>query len=170
MSRLNQMLESRLKAAANDPRRAAAVQAAQRAAGAGGDSEAVLAAAETAMRDTFVKSGARPSERAIEEQAFLAAGLAMTRANVPLKDVPGTFDSPKHYFLSGFLSAKVANMADVILPRGLAEKIGFGASMAAGFFKEVLDMAVGSGFDKQDLEVDAMGARRPFETDTEERG
>lgn len=162
MSWLNDRIESRLRTLRQDPRLAPVIDQVKRQATAGTSSEALLATAAVAARDSFVREGRTPHADEIRERAFLAAAGASTEKQIQLADLPKGDDKTRHFFVSGFISLQVARFCDVVLPRSWANGLGYAASMAVGYLKEVADHFTGSGYNREDLVADRAGAASPF--------
>ncbi len=162
MSWLNETIESRLRTLRQDPRMAPVIDQVKAASQAGVTSDELLAKAAVAARDSFVREGRAPHADEIRERAFLAAAAAATEQRTSLADLPAGNDKTQHFFVSGWLSLQAARVADVILPRSLAQRVGYGVSMAVGYLKEVYDQFRGSGYNTEDLKADRAGARSPF--------
>lgn len=168
MSGINQRIENQLRAVQADPQARPIIDRVKAEAAKGADSRAVLDAAVIATVDEFKRQG-RPIEAdAVRERAFLAAAAAVTEAPFSLSDLPQGDDKAKHFFVSGFMSLRIADALDRVLPRGLSERLGAAGSFAVGFLKEVYDGVMtwktntGTGFSREDLAADAAGASRPF--------
>lgn len=163
MSRINDRIQSQLRAVRQDARLVPAIDAVKVAKQKPGATVTdVYAAALTASRDTYVKAGQSVSADAVRERALLLASVAAADSSASLADLPAGADKTRHAFLSGWLSLKIARAADVLLPRVIAEKVGMVGSFGLGLLKEVYDMAFATGFSREDLVADWAGARLPF--------
>lgn len=164
MSKINDILNSRIQSAGRDPITRAVANQVKAANLQGASSNDVLNVAVKATQDHFVKSGKpMPSANVIREKAFLGAAVATSEKPVELKDLPAGSDKTQHFFTSGVLSLTFANFADKLLPRSWAEKLGEKLSFGIGFGKEIYDKFFATGFNRDDLKADAAGAKRPFE-------
>lgn len=162
MSWLNDRIENRLRTLRQDPRMAVVIDQVKANAKPGVTSDELLAQAAIAARDSFAREGRAPHADEVRERAFLAAAVATTEQPTTLADLPAGNDKTQHFFMSGWLSLQIARVADVVLPRSLAQQVGYGLSMALGYAKEVYDQFVGSGYNTEDLKADRAGARSPF--------
>lgn len=160
MSRVNELIESRLKTVQRDPAARPIIERVQaEAAKPGATSATVLKAAVAIAQDSYRGKSADQ----IREKAFLAAAAAATEKPFTLGDLPEGEDKTKHFFVSGVLSLRIAEVADKVLPHGLAAKLGAWGSSAIGWGKEVYDALFATGYNKDDLKADFKGARAPFE-------
>lgn len=162
MSRINTMIENRLRAVREDARFRPIIDQVKAAATGTPHSDALLAVALTASRDQFTREGKTPDAYEVRERAFISAAAASTEQRFTLSDLAPGADKTQHFFTSGMISLKVAEVTDKLLPRVVAEKLGVGASVTIGFFKEVYDQFFATGFNKGDLSADVAGAKRPF--------
>lgn len=162
MSWINDQLESRLRTVRQDARMRPIIDQVKAAGQSGKRSDDLLAVAAKAARDSYVKEGKRPSADQVRERAFLAAAAAATEQPTTLTDIPKGDDKTQHFFVSGMISLKVAEVADKLLPRGLAEKLGVGVSVSLGWLKEVYDHFFATGYNTDDLKADVAGAKKPF--------
>lgn len=159
MSRINEMIESRLTSVRRDPAARPIIDKVKaEAAKSGATSESVLRAAVAIAKDTY--KGASADD--IREKAFLSAAAAAVEKPFTLKDLPEGEDKTKHFFVSGVLSLRIAEVADKVLPRGLSEKLGAWGSSFVGWGKEVYDGMFATGYNREDLKADFKGARTPF--------
>ncbi|MFP5501537.1 MAG: hypothetical protein ACLGIN_03540 [Candidatus Sericytochromatia bacterium] len=163
MSMINRKLESRIEAVRKDAHYRPIIDQVKAKAGTEATTDQVLKAAVCATRDQFKREGKTASDHTLREQAFLAATVASVEQPMTLSDLPEGEDKTKHFLASGFLSLTIAKWADKLLPRGLAEKVGVGASIGLGWAKEVYDKFFATGFSREDLQADIKGAKRPFE-------
>lgn len=163
MSSINNFLEGRFNAVRRDASYRPVIDKVKAEAKNGASSHDVLNVAMSATVDQFKRQGKKLDAHAVREAAFLAAAAASIEQPFEMKDMPAGDDKTKHFLTSGFLSVTVAKWADKVLPRGLAEKIGIGASAGLGWAKEVYDKFFGTGYNKDDLKADFAGAKRPFE-------
>ena len=170
MSGINNRIEQHLQAVRQDPLARPIIDRVKRAAASEQvSSGALLDVAVSATVDEFKRQGRPVDANAVREQAYLAAAAASTEQSMELSDLPAGDDKTKHFFVSGLLSIKIANVADKLLPRSWSEKLGAAASFAIGFGKEVYDgfntwrTKTGTGFNREDLQADAAGAKRPFD-------
>lgn len=163
MSWINDQIESRLRTVRKDARMRPIIDQVNATGQAqGASSDELLAVAARAARDSFVREGKRPSNDQIRERAFLAAAAAATEKPRVLRDIPPGTDKTQHFFVSGMISLKVAEVADKILPRRWAEQLGIGASVTLGWLKEVYDQFAATGYSREDLKADVAGAQKPF--------
>ncbi|MNS86539.1 lipoprotein [compost metagenome] len=163
MSGINNAIENRLKAVRQDARFRPAIDQVKAANRQGVTSNELLDVAVKATVDEYKASGRRIDADQVRQRAFLAAAAAAAETPIQLSDLPEGDDKTKHFFVSGLISIKVAEVADKLLPRGLAEKIGTGASIFMGWGKEVYDKFFATGYNRDDLKADVAGAKRPFE-------
>ncbi|MEB3198605.1 MAG: hypothetical protein VKP62_15515 [Candidatus Sericytochromatia bacterium] len=162
MSSLNHRLESQLKSVGQDPTlRPALAQVIKVKQTPGVTSVRVYEAALDAARDTFAVSTPHPD--LVRERALLIASAAAAETSVSLADLPAGADKSRHCFLSAYMSLKLARIADGVLPRALAERVGVWGSMGIGLLKELYDMVFATGFSRADLVADLAGARLPFQ-------
>lgn len=163
MSWINDQIESRLRTVRQDVRMRPIIDQVKRAGQAKGRSaDELLAVAARAARDSFVREGQTPRPEQVRERAFLAAAAAGAEQPMVLTGIPQGTDKTQHFFVSGVISLKVAEVADRLLPRGLAEKLGIGASVGLGWLKEVYDQFFATGYNRDDLKADVAGAQQPF--------
>jgi uncharacterized protein YfiM (DUF2279 family) len=163
VSWINDRLESRLRAVRQDVLMRPAIDAVKAAAGRPGvTGQALLDVSLAATRDSYERSIYGPAPDQLRERALLAAAAASAETGISLEGLPTGADKTRHYFLSGWISLQLARAADVLLPRGLAEHLGVGGSVAMGLLKEVHDVFFGTGFSREDLQADLAGARAPF--------
>lgn len=163
MSWINDQIESRLRTVRSDARMRPIIDQVKVAGQAPGRSaDEVLAVAATAARDSFVREGKPASAPEVRERAFLAAAAAATEQPMVLGGIPKGHDKTQHFFVSGMISLKVAEIADKLLPRVVAEKLGVGASVTVGWAKEIYDHFFASGYNAEDLAADVAGAKKPF--------
>jgi uncharacterized protein YfiM (DUF2279 family) len=162
MNWLNDRIDSHLRTLRQVPSMAPVIDQVKAAARGSVTSDALLAKAAVAARDSFVSEGRAPRADEIRERAFLAAAAAATEQRTTLTDLPPGDDKTKHFFVSGWLSLQAARVADIVLPRSLAQQVGYGFSMAMGYAKEIYDHFLGSGYNTEDLKADRAGARSPF--------
>ncbi len=163
MSWINDQIESRLRTVRQDVRlRPIIDQVKATGQKPGTSADALLAVAAVAARDSFVREGKRPTDDQIRARAFTAAAAAATEQPTVLAGIPQGQDKTQHFFVSGMISLKVAEVADKLLPRGLAEKVGIGVSISLGWLKEVYDQFFATGYSREDLQADVAGARKPF--------
>ena len=168
MSRINTMIENQLKTVRQDARFRPAIDQVKAANRKGVTSNELLDVAVKATVDEYKASGRKVKADEIRERAFLAAAAASTETSIQLADLPQGDDKTKHFFVSGVLSMKAADLADKLLPRSWAEKLGAGASIALGWVKEVYDAAFATGYNRDDLKADVAGAKRPFQVKVSE--
>ena len=122
--------------------------------------EALRSSALAASRDVFVRSG----RKADREQVALLAHLALAEASLrrPYQGggLPEGTDKAHHAWLSGTLSAWVAEQVSRVplMPGAWSRAAGVVAAMGAGVLKEVLDIG-GTGFNPKDIRADWIGAR-----------
>ena len=163
MSWINDQIESRLRAVRSDARLRPIIDQVKAAGQAPGRSaDEVLATAARASRDSFVREGKPATAAQVRERAFLAAAAASAEQPMVLGGIPQGTDKTQHFFVSGMISLKVAQVADTLLPRGLAETLGIGASIGLGWLKEVYDQFFATGYNREDLAADVAGAKKPF--------
>lgn len=164
MSKINDILNSRIKSAARDPLTRAVADRVKQSNLSGASSNDVLEVAVKATKDEYVKAGkAAPSADTLREKAFLGAAVAASEKPFSLKDLPEGSDKTQHFFTSGVLSLTFSKWADTLLPKSWANWVGEKASYALGFGKEIYDKFFATGFNRDDLKADAAGAKRPFE-------
>ena len=163
MSMINRKLESRFEAVRKDAHYRPIIDQVKAKAGTGASSDQLLKAAVCATRDQFKREGKTAGDHTLREQAFLAAAAASMEKPMTLSDLPEGEDKTKHFLTSGFLSLTIAKWADKVLPRGLAEKVGTAGSIALGWGKEVYDKFFATGYNREDLQADIAGAKRPFD-------
>lgn len=163
MSKINQLIESRFKAVRRDARHRPVIDAVKASVVPGMTSEQVLQVAVQATVDEFKRTGRPLQADAIREQALLDTAAASMEKRFALSDLPSGTDKTEHFMTSAFLSLKVAEAADKMMPRAWAEKLGFGASAALGWGKEVYDKFFATGYSREDLAADFAGARRPYQ-------
>lgn len=161
MSKINQILEGRFNAVRQDATYRPAIDRVKQAAKPGVTSDEILNVAVAATVDSFKRQGRKLDKNDVREAAFLAAAAASMEQPFELKDLPAGNDKTKHFLTSGFLSLKLADAADVLLPRRAAEWVGEKLTMGLGWAKEVYDMAFATGYNTDDLKADFAGARRP---------
>jgi hypothetical protein len=164
MSWINDRQEAKYKGLRNDPHYRPIVDAVRQVQRDGVSPDEVVAAAVRATRDQYVASGRRIDREDIRRDAFLAATAASIEAPYELSGLPAGQDKTKHYFWSGAFAAKVDQALDAlrIIPQGLRQKAAIGASVFVGWLKEVADVFT-TGYSREDLQADRMGAKRPFE-------
>lgn len=162
MSWINDQIETRLRTVRQDARMRPIIDQVKATGRAGCSADDVLAVAARAAYDSFVRAGERPSVERLRERAFLAAAAASAEQGIVLCDIPPGADKTQHFFVSGMISLKVAEIADKVLPRRAAERLGIGASVLVGWFKELHDQLFASGYNREDLQADVAGAKKPF--------
>lgn len=163
MSGINTTIENKLKTVRQDARYRSAIDQVKAASHKGVTSDELLTVAVKATVDEYKASGRRINNDEIRSRAFLAAAAAASETPIELSDLPAGSDKTKHFFVSGVISMKIAEVADKVLPRGISEKIGTGFSIALGWGKEVYDKFFATGFNRDDLKADVAGAKRPFQ-------
>lgn len=163
MSSINAKIENRLRAASEDARFRPVIDQVKAANKAGVTSDELLEVAVAATVDEFKRSGRALDQHDVRQEAFLAAAAASTETPIELADLPQGQDKTKHFFVSGLISLKATELADKLLPRGWAETLGTGASIAIGWAKEVYDALFATGYSREDLQADVAGAKRPHQ-------
>lgn len=164
MSKINDLLNSRIRTAARDPLTRAVADKVKASNLKGVSSQEVLDVAIQATQDQYVKSGKpAPSSDVIREKAFLGAAVAASEKPFEMKDLPEGSDKTQHFFTSGVLSLTFSKWADTLLPTSWANWLGEKASFALGFGKEIYDKFFATGFNRDDLKADLAGAKRPFQ-------
>lgn len=161
MGALNGSLESRLRQVAADPRQKPVVDVVRAVQHDGATSSEVLAVALKATRDSYVRSGRVLDSRAMRADAFLAAATASIEKPYQLEDAPGGVDKAMHFFVSGFMAAKIKEKL-AYLPAAWSDAIARTATLGIGFIKEITDIP-SSGFSRADLSADIAGASRALE-------
>lgn len=164
MSWINDRQEAKYKGLRNDPHYRPIIDAVRAVQADGVAPQAVVDAAVRATRDQYVASGRKIDREDIRRDAFLAATAACIEAPYALSGLPEGHDKTKHYFWSGAFAARVDQMLDTlrIVPEGIRQHAAYGAAMTVGWLKEVADIFT-SGFSREDLKADRLGAKSPFE-------
>ncbi|MEB3204950.1 MAG: hypothetical protein VKP57_09645 [Candidatus Sericytochromatia bacterium] len=163
MSRVNDRLEHWVLGRTRVPARAEVVKKLEDRVAAGLDMRTLRAEANLHVRDAFQRSGRRPDAERIAFEANLALAAVSLRQPFVTPELPGGTDKTTHAFLSGTLTAWLADRLDRVplMPVRVARGLGAGLSAAAGVVKEVLDIG-GTGFSRSDLQANMVGIRNAF--------
>jgi uncharacterized protein YfiM (DUF2279 family) len=163
MSGINNAIENKLKTVRQDARFRPVIDQVKAANHQGVTSDELLKVAVKATVDEYKSSGRTINQNEVRERAFLAAAAASSETSIQLADLPEGDDKTKHFFVSGLISLKATDIADKLLPRSWAEKLGTGFSIFMGWGKEVYDKFFATGYNRDDLKADVAGAKRPFQ-------
>lgn len=164
MSWINDRTEAKYAKLRHDPHYKPIVDAVRQVQRDGVSPEVVVNAAVRATRDQYVASGRPIDTEDIRRDAFLAATAASIEAPYELDGLPQGTDKTKHFFWSGAFAARIDQALDAlkIVPRRVREAVAVGLTVTVGWLKEVADIFT-TGFSKEDLKADRLGARSPFE-------
>lgn len=164
MSWINDRQEAKFNRLRNDPHYRPIIDAVRQVQHNGVAPTTVVHEAVKATRDQYVASGRRIDTEDIRRDAFLAATAASIEAPYELDGLPQGTDKTKHYFWSGAFAAKIDQALDAlrVIPQGVRQTVAIGATVFVGWLKEVADIFT-TGFSREDLQADRMGARSPFE-------
>lgn len=164
MSWINDRQESKFNQLRNDPHYKPIVDAVRKVQKDGVAPETVVQEAVRATRDQYVASGRKIDTEDIRRDAFLAATAASIEAPFEMVGLPEGTDKTKHYFWSGAFAAKIDQNLDAlrIVPQRVRESVSVGTAVFVGWLKEVADIFT-TGYSKEDLKADRMGAKSPFE-------
>ncbi|MNK87726.1 hypothetical protein D3C87_1076660 [compost metagenome] len=164
MSWINDRQESKFNRLRNDSHYGPIVDAVRKVQKDGVAPQTVIEEAVRATRDQYVASGRPIDTEDIRRDAFLAATAGSIEAPYELSGLPEGTDKTKHYFWSGAFSAKIDQALDAlkVVPRSVRETVAVGATVFVGWLKEVADLFT-TGYSKDDLKADRMGAKSPFE-------
>ena len=164
MSWINERQEAKFNRLRNDPHYGPIVDAVRKVQTDGVAPKTVVEEAVRATRDQYVAAGRRIDTEDIRRDAFLAATAASIEAPYELSGLPEGKDKTKHYFWSGAFSAKIDQALDAlkVIPKSVRETVAIGTTVFVGWLKEVADLLT-TGYSKEDLMADRLGARSPFE-------
>ena len=164
MSWINDRQEARFTRLKNDPHYGPIVTAVRQVQQDGVTPETVVNAAVKATRDQYVASGRRIDKEDIRRDAFLAATAASFEAPYELSGLPEGTDKTKHFFWSGAFAARIDQVLDAakIVPQRVREAVAVSMTVLVGWLKEVADIFT-TGYSKEDLVADRLGAKSPFE-------
>lgn len=163
MSLINRLGEDRLRRIGQDPHYRPIIDAVKGVQRNGVSSEEVLTTALRATRDQYVKEGRKLDSEDLRHDAFMAASVGSVESPYQLSDMPEGDDKTKHFLVSGELASGIDQKLDElrIVPKPARKAIAIGVTTGLGFLKEVLDVFT-TGFNRQDLQADVAGAKRPF--------
>lgn len=163
MSLINRLQEDRLRRIGQDPHFRPVIDAVKSVQRDGVASDTVLGTALRATHDQYVKEGRALDPENVRHDAFMAASVGSVERPYQLSDMPAGADKTKHFLVSGELASGIDRTLDdlKVVPRPARKAIAIGVTTSLGFLKEVLDLFT-TGFNRQDLQADVAGAKRPF--------
>lgn len=162
MSLINDITSRQIRARGQDPHLRPIIDRVEAAQHDGATSSEVIAVALKATRDQYLREQRTPGARTLRADAYLAATVGAVERPYQLQDLPTGSDKTMHFFMSAGLAAGMERqLADWYVPAPVARGVAIGLTTGLGFLKEVADLFT-SGFNRDDLRADTMGARRPF--------
>lgn len=164
MSWINERQEAKYRRLRNDPHYRPIIDSVRAVQANGVAPDTVIREAVRATRDRYVAAGKPIDQEDVRHDAFMAATAASIEAPYELSGLPKGTDKTKHFFWSAAFAARVDQVLDTlrIIPEGMRRAVSIGASVFVGWLKEVADIFT-SGYSREDLLADRLGARSPFE-------